>query len=98
MCFGVDRILARTFASQMEALKRYRSGGQQTVRVERVTVNEGGQAIVGNVAHPGGGSSPKSEGQPHEPERRSISHEPGTAMPSDIEANREAVPVAGGEG
>ena len=46
--------LARTFASQVEALKRYRSRGDQTVRVEHVTVNEGGQAIVGNVAHRGG--------------------------------------------
>jgi hypothetical protein len=48
--------LARTFAAQLEALKRYRSRGDQTVRVEHVTVNEGGQAIVGNVAHRGGGN------------------------------------------
>jgi hypothetical protein len=48
--------LARTFAAQVEALKRYRSRGDQTVRVEHVTVNEGGQAIVGNVAHSGGGN------------------------------------------
>jgi hypothetical protein len=46
--------LARTFAAQVEALKRYRSGGEQTVRVEHVTVNEGGQAIVGTVTHGGG--------------------------------------------
>jgi hypothetical protein len=46
--------LARTFASQLEAFKRYRSGGEQTVRVEHVTVNEGGQAIVGNVTQGGG--------------------------------------------
>ena len=51
--------LARTFASQMEALKRYRTAGKQTVRVEHVTVNEGGQAIVGNVAHGGRGSPEK---------------------------------------
>jgi hypothetical protein len=49
--------LARTFAIQMEALKRYRTCGQQKVTVEHVTVNEGGQAIVGNVAHRGGGGS-----------------------------------------
>jgi hypothetical protein len=48
--------LARTFASQLEALKRYRSAGEQTVRVEHVTVNDGGQAIVGNVSHGGSGS------------------------------------------
>jgi len=45
--------LGRTFVAQMEALKRYRSKVQQTVRVERVTVQEGGQAIVGNVAKGG---------------------------------------------
>jgi hypothetical protein len=53
--------LARTFATQLEALKRYRSAGEQTVRVEHVTVNEGGQAIVGNVSHGGRGSSKKVE-------------------------------------
>jgi hypothetical protein len=52
--------LARTFAAQVEALKRYRSAGEQTVRVEHVTVNEGGQAIVGSVSH-GGMSSRKTE-------------------------------------
>ncbi len=41
--------LARTFASQMEALKRYRTGGEQKVTVQHVSVQEGGQAIVGNV-------------------------------------------------
>ena len=50
--------LARTFTAQVEALKRYRSAGEQTVRVEHVTVNDGGQAIVGNVTH--GGGAPKS--------------------------------------
>lgn len=47
--------LARTYAVQMETLKRYRTGGQQKVIVEHVTVNEGGQAIVGNVTHGGRG-------------------------------------------
>jgi hypothetical protein len=45
--------LARTFTTQVEALKRYRSKGEQRVYVERVTVNEGGQAIVGPVSHEG---------------------------------------------
>ncbi len=49
--------LARTFAAQMEALKRYRTGGQQRVTVEHVTVNEGGQAVVGNVTQGGRGPS-----------------------------------------
>ena len=42
--------LARTFAVQVEALKRYRTGGEQKVTVQHVTVNEGGQAIVGSVS------------------------------------------------
>lgn len=46
--------LARTFAAQMEALKRYRSSGQQVV-VKHVTVNDGGQAVVGNVETGGRG-------------------------------------------
>lgn len=45
--------LSRTFIAQMDALKKYRATAQQTVRVERVTVNEGGQAIVGSVNHGG---------------------------------------------
>lgn len=41
--------LTRTFTGQVEALKRYRTGGEQKVTVEHVTVNEGGKAIVGSV-------------------------------------------------
>ena len=40
---------ARTFTAQVEALKRYRTGGEQKVTVQHVSVNEGGQAIVGHV-------------------------------------------------
>jgi hypothetical protein len=58
--------LARTFASQLEALKRYRSAGEQTIKVQHVTVNEGGQAIVGNVSQ-GDGGMVKNGDQPHEP-------------------------------
>lgn len=41
--------LARTFATLMETLKHYRTGGEQKVTVQHVSVSEGGQAIVGNV-------------------------------------------------
>lgn len=51
--------LTRTFTTQMETLKKYRAKAQQTVRVERVTVNEGGQAIVGDVTHGGQGKDEK---------------------------------------
>jgi hypothetical protein len=53
--------LTRTFAAQVEALKRYRSSGEQRVTVEHVTVNDGGKAIVGAVTHGGAGSSEKSK-------------------------------------
>lgn len=53
--------LARTFAAQVEALKRYRSSGEQKMTVEHVTVNEGGQALVGQVSGGGRGPSEKSE-------------------------------------
>jgi hypothetical protein len=56
--------LARTFTAQVEALKRYRSNGQQTVRVERVTVEAGGQAIVGQVHAPGPGGTTETGVQP----------------------------------
>ena len=51
--------LARAFATQVEALKRYRTGGEQKVTVEHVTVNDGGQAIVGYVGRPGEGGREK---------------------------------------
>jgi hypothetical protein len=42
--------LARTYPAQMDALKRYRTGGeQQKVTVQHVSVNNGAQAIVGDV-------------------------------------------------
>ena len=41
--------LMRAYATQVEVLRRLRSGGQQFVRVEHVHVNDGGQAIIGNV-------------------------------------------------
>jgi hypothetical protein len=41
--------LARTYTTQMDALKRYRTGGEQKVTVQHVSVNDGGQAIVGDV-------------------------------------------------
>lgn len=47
--------LQRTFLQQIEALQKLKGKGQQTVRVEHVTVNAGGQAIVGNVEHKAGG-------------------------------------------
>lgn len=41
--------LMRAFSSHLEVLSRYRGKGQQKVTVEHVTVQQGGQAIVGNI-------------------------------------------------
>jgi hypothetical protein len=41
--------LARTYVLQMQALQKYRSGGKQSVVVKHVHINDGGQAIVGNI-------------------------------------------------
>jgi hypothetical protein len=45
----------RTFATMAECLRTYRGGGQQKVTVEHVTVQAGGQAIVGTVNRGAGG-------------------------------------------
>ncbi len=52
---NVNRVtrLSRTFIGLLEALNRHRGKGKQKITVEHVTVNEGGQAIVGNVEHGG---------------------------------------------
>ena len=41
--------LTRAYCTQVETYRRLRSGGEQKITVQHVTVNEGGQAIVGSV-------------------------------------------------
>jgi len=52
---NVNRVtkLSRTFISLLDALNKHRGKGKQKITVEHVTVNEGGQAIVGTVEHRG---------------------------------------------
>jgi len=47
--------LARTFAAQVEALRKHRTGGEQRVVVQHVSVSDGGQAIIGSVRTGGRG-------------------------------------------
>ena len=56
--------LARTYAALVETLDRHRGKGQQVVRVEHVTVQAGGQAIVGAVTQGGGGGHRKRGSTP----------------------------------
>lgn len=45
--------LSRTFAILSETLRRLRNGGSQVIRIERVDVREGGQAVIGNIPRTG---------------------------------------------
>ena len=54
--------LLRTFTSQMEALNRNRGKISQQMVVGNVNVNDGGQAIVGSVGHPGLGEASAKNG------------------------------------
>jgi hypothetical protein len=80
--------LSRTHAVLLDALNRHRGKGQQKVTVEHVHVHSGGQAVVGMVETPGGGSQPKSKEQPH-----AIAFAPGIEMPS-ANPERPTVPSA----
>lgn len=95
--FGVDHWmkitgrLQRTFLLQVDALQKLRGKGQQTVRVEHVTVEAGGQAVIGNIEHhqgkQGGGYDSIRE-LPH------VQSPPLTTLWSKDE-ERELVPTTG---
>ena len=73
----------------MEALKRYRTGGEQKVTVQHVSLSEGGQAIVGNVTQAacetGHGNVAAAP--------RALSHSPMRPMTMVGQAAAEPVPV-----
>ena len=78
---------ARTFIAQVEALKRYRSGGEQKVTVHHVSVSEGGQAILGNVTQ--GQRDVVPNGVPAQP--LALTHD--KTRPMAIIESKTAVPV-----
>jgi hypothetical protein len=53
--------LLRAYSVQVETLRRLRHGGDQYVRVEHVHVNDGGQAVIGNVKAAGSGAAGSPE-------------------------------------
>ena len=81
--------LARTFAAQVEALKRYRTGGEQRVTVEHVHVHSGGQAIVGTVESP---TPVNSSTYGNQGDARQITHARQSAMRSP-DAEPKLVPI-----
>jgi hypothetical protein len=60
--------------------KRYRTGGEQKVTVQHVSVNEGGQAIVGNVTQ--GASEPTPQ-------------KPANLTPALTDARQPEMPIVG---
>jgi len=96
---GQANRLMRTYAVLMETLDRHRSQGRpQVVRVERVTVEAGAQAVIGNVnGVRGRGHGGESGEQPHAPAR--VTAEPGAEMRRpNQEPERQPVPAAVSEG
>lgn len=90
--------LARTFAAQVEALKRHRSAGEQTVNVKHVHVHAGGQAVVGHVAGRGEGDG-KTDHQSHglgQAAPTGSADAPGSKVRGDVEADGTVVPLSGG--
>jgi hypothetical protein len=79
--------LARTFTTQIEALKRYRSTGEQKVTVQHVTVNDGGQAVIGDITAREGNK--KNEELPH---AKQIANAPSQTLSCPLEAVGETVP------
>jgi hypothetical protein len=68
---------SRLFVTQMGGLKQKRTGGEQKVTVERVWVNDGGQAMFGNVTQ-ARADDPRDVGGKSQ---AGISHSPAQRVP-----------------
>src|SRR3954447_22143030 len=95
--------LLRTYTTQLETLKRYRSAGEQRVVVQHqhvnVTADQAAVQVNGVVPDPGGrGAASKPEDQPHGPgEPQAVAVEPSTPLPCP-DPGRDTVPIARREG
>jgi len=91
--------LLRTYTMQVEALKRYRSAGEQRVVVQHVTVTTDQAAVQVNPM-----PSPRGEGVVSKPEERAhaqadpacLAYAPEPTMPCPDPA-RDAMPAASGK-
>ena len=92
--------LLRTYTAQLEALKRYRSAGEQRVVVQHVTVTADQAAVQVNAT-----PAPRGEGDGLKPKERAhaqadpacLAYAPEPTMPCPDPA-RDAVPAACGDG
>jgi hypothetical protein len=95
LCLGHATRLVRSFAALSEALDRHRGKGQQVVRVEHVTVQAGGQAIVGTVSQ-GGGDGGGSDERSHAKGSAALAHAPECPLRCP-DPQGDPVPLARGE-
>src|SRR6516225_6700326 len=82
--------LTRTFAMQMEALKRYRAGAEQKVTLQHVSVAEGGQAIIGNVTH-----APRKNRQEQTAQEKAAQEKAAMPPPTLPDTNVVPMPLMG---
>jgi hypothetical protein len=87
--------LVRSYATLLEALNKHRGKGQQVVRVEHVTVQAGGQAIVGAVSQ-GGGDGGGSDERSHAKGSAALAHAPECPLRCP-DPQGDPVPLARGE-
>jgi len=82
----------RTYATQLEALRRHRSSGEQRVVVQHQHVHVTAEQAAVQV-NGGEGALPNAEDRAHAPtDRRALAHAPGTPLPSPDPA-REPLPI-----
>ena len=84
--------LARAMADMLAALDRKRGKGPQTIRVERVVVQEGGQAVVGVVQ---AGAAAAAVAASPVPQRAIEQEAPGPVLDLPAAVERQPVPVSG---
>jgi hypothetical protein len=84
--------LTRTYTDQMQALKRYRTGGEQKVTVQHVSINDNAQAVIGNVVP---GPSGNARGTARAPLPLSDARQAPMPVMEELEA--ELVPLKGGQ-
>ncbi len=85
----------RTFATQVEALSKLRTGGKQQVEVRYVYVDARTQNLVQGRGDPGG--DPQFVAQPHAPGAVGLPFAPGVPVWSE-DPSGDAVPVASNQG
>lgn len=80
--------LLSVYVRQMEALDKHRGKGQQKITVEHVTVEAGGQAIVGNVER-------TPQGERSEAPAPALDYKPDISVPLELAlgSRRKRVPI-----